>query len=66
MLMEIGVGLENVRQGMFLKDAVDRLNGMWSYDNLTMLYNRSGFTYEAKSFMDHFRADDMNVFIIFM
>lgn len=66
MLMEIGVGLENVRQRMFLKDAVDRLNGMWSYDNLTMLYNRSGFTYEAKSFMDHFRADDMNVFIIFM
>lgn len=66
MLMEIGVGLENVRQRMFLKDAVDRLNGMWSYDNLTMLYNRSGFTYEAKSFMDHFKADDMNVFIIFM
>lgn len=66
MLMEIGVGLENVRQRMFLKDAVDRLNGMWSYDNLTMLYNRSGFSYEAKSFMDHFKADDMNVFIIFM
>lgn len=66
MLMEIGVGLENVRQRMFLKDAVDRLNGMWSYDNLTMLYNRSGFTYEAKSLMDHFKADDMNVFIIFM
>ena len=66
MLMEIGVGLENVRQRMLLKDAVDRLNGMWSYDNLTMLYNRSGFSYEAKSFMDHFIADDMNVFIIFM
>lgn len=66
MLMEIGVGLENVRQSMLLKDAVDRLNGMWCYDNLTMLYNRSGFSYEAKSFMDHFRADDMNVFIIFM
>lgn len=66
MLMEIGVGLENVRQRMLLKDAVDRLNGMWCYDNLTMLYNRSGFTYEAKSMMDHFREDDMNVFIIFM
>lgn len=66
MLMEIGVGLENVRKRMLLKDAVDRLNGMWCYDNLTMLYNRSGFSYEAKSFMDHFKADDMNVFIIFM
>ena len=66
MLMEIGVGLDNVRQRMLLKDAVDRLNGMWCYDNLTMLYNRSGFTYEAKSFMDNFRAEDKNVFIIFM
>lgn len=66
MLMEIGVGLENVRQRMLLKDAVDRLNGMWCYDNLTMLYNRSGFSYEAKSIMDHLKADDGNVFIIFM
>ena len=66
MLMEIGVGLDNVRQRMLLKDAVDRLNGMWCYDNLTMLYNRSGFSYEAKSMMDHFKADDKNVFIIFM
>ena len=66
MLMEIGVGLDNVRQRMLLKDAVDRLNGMWCYDNLTMLYNRSGFSYEAKSIMDNFRADDMNGYIIFM
>ena len=66
MLMEIGVGLENVRQSMLLKDAVDRLNGMWCYDNLTMLYNRSGFSYEAKTMMDRFKAEDMNAFIIFM
>ena len=66
MLMEIGVGLENVRQRMLLKDAVDRLNGMWCYDNLTMLYNRSGFTYEAKTILDRLRDEDQNVFIIFM
>lgn len=66
MLMEIGVALENVRQRMLLKDAVDRLNGMWCYDNLTMLYNRSGFSYEAKSILEHLKSDDKNVFIIFM
>ena len=66
MLMEIGVGLETVRQQMLLKDAVDRLNGMWCYDNLTMLYNRSGFAYEAKTIMDRFKDEDLNVFIIFM
>lgn len=66
MLMEIATGLENVRQRMLLKDAVDRLNGMWCYDNLTMLFNRSGFIYEAKNIMDNLKADDKNVFIIFM
>ena len=63
---EIGVGLENVRRSMLLKDAVDRLNGMWCYDNLTMLYNRSGFSYEAKTMMDRFKDADMDVYIIFM
>ena len=66
MLMEIGVGLENVRRSMLLKDAVDRLNGMWCYYNLTMLYNRSGFSYEAKTMMDRFKDADMNAYIIFM
>lgn len=66
MLMEIAVGLENVRQRMLLKDAVDRLNGMWCYDNLTSLYNRSGFNYEANSIMEHLKAEDKNVFILFM
>ena len=66
MLMEIGVALENVRQRMLLKDAVDRLNGMWCYDNLTHLYNRSGFAYEAKCIMDRLRGEDENAFIIFM
>lgn len=66
MLMEIGVAMENVRQSMLLKDAVDRLNGMWCYDNLTALYNRSGFAYEANSILDNLRREDKNVFILFM
>lgn len=66
MLMEIGVAMENVRQSMLLKDAVDRLNGMWCYDNLTSLYNRSGFNYEAKCILDNLRDEDKNVFILFM
>ncbi len=66
MLMQIGVALENVRQSMLLKDAVDRLNGMWCYDNLTSLYNRSGFNYEVKCILDNLRAENKNVFIIFM
>lgn len=66
MLMEIGVGLDNVRQRMLLNDAVDRLNGMWCYDNLTMLYNRSGFSYEAKNLLERFKKENMSIYIIFM
>lgn len=65
-LMEIGVGLENTRKWMLLNDAVDKLNGMWCYDNLTNLYNRSGFYYEAKTILDNFKADNKNVFILFI
>lgn len=66
MLMEIGVAMENVRQSMLLKDAVDCLNGMWCYDNLTHLYNRSGFFYEAKCILDRLQAEDQYAFILFM
>lgn len=66
MLMEIGIGLENARKWMLLKDAMDKLNGMWCYDNLTHLYNRSGFFYEAKTLIDNFRHNQEQVFIIFM
>lgn len=66
MLMEIGVGLENIRKQRLLQDAVDKLNAMWCYDNLTHLYNRSGFMYEAKNLLDHFKAQDKWVFLIFM
>jgi diguanylate cyclase (GGDEF)-like protein len=31
-----------------------------------MLYNRSGFSYEAKCIMDRLKAEDKNVFIIFI
>lgn len=65
-LMEIGVGFENTRKWMLLKDAVDKLNGMWCYDNLTNLYNRSGFYYEAKTILDQLKAEDKYIFIIFI
>lgn len=66
MLMEIGVGLENIRKQRLLQDAVDKLNGMWCYDNLTHLYNRSGFMFEAKNILDRFIEEDKSVFIIFI
>lgn len=65
-LMQIEVGFEHVRKWMLLKDAVDKLNGMWCYDNMTHLYNRSGFYNEAKCILDNLKAEDKWAFIIFM
>ena len=66
LLMEIGVGLEDTRKWMLLKDAVERLNGMWCYDNMTQLYNRSGFFNEAESILAHLKEEDKAAFILFM
>jgi len=66
LLMEIGVGLEDTRKWMLLKDAVEHLNGMWCYDNMTQLYNRSGFYNEAESLLERYKEEDMAVFILFM
>ncbi len=66
LLMEIGVGLEDTRKWMLLKDAVESLNGMWCYDNMTQLYNRSGFYNEAESILERLKEEDKAVFILFM
>lgn len=66
LLMEIGVGLEDTRKWMLLKDAVERLNGMWCYDNMTHLYNRSGFYNEAESLLERWKDEDKAAFILFM
>lgn len=65
-LMEIGIGLENTRKWMLLKDAIDKLNSMWCYDNLTKLYNRSGFYYKAQPLLERFQFENKDVFILFI
>lgn len=65
-LMEIGIGLENTRKWMLLKDAIDKLNGMWCYDNLTTLYNRSGFYYKAQPMLENLKAENSDAFILFI
>lgn len=65
-LMNIGVGLENVRKWMLLKDTVVKLNGMWVYDMLTHLYNRAGFFHSAKPLLEQIRQENADAFLIFI
>lgn len=65
-IMDIGIGFENIRKWMMLKDAVMRLNGMWVYDMLTHLYNRAGFFYYARPMLEKMQLQDEEVFLVFM
>lgn len=65
-LMNIGIGLENIRKWMLLKDTVVKLNGMWVYDTLTHLYNRAGFFHYAKTMLENMQEKDEEVFLLFM
>lgn len=65
-LMNIGVGLENVRKWMLLKNTVVKLNGMWVYDMLTHLYNRAGFFHCAKPLIEQIKEEKTDAFLIFI
>lgn len=65
-VVNIGIGLENIRKWMLLKDTVVRLNGVWAYDMLTRLYNRAGFYHNSKNLFLELRKQDKKVFIMFM
>lgn len=65
-LMSIGIGLENIRKWMLLKDTVDRLNQMWVYDMLTHLYNRAGFFHFAKPMLSKMKRCGEEAFLLFL
>lgn len=65
-LMTIGIGLENIRKWMLLKDAVVKLNQMWVYDMLTHLYNRAGFFHFAKPMLEEMRKCGEEAFLLFL
>lgn len=64
-VMNIGIGLENIRKWMLLKDAVTRLNDMWVYDTMTGIYNRAGFYYHAEKMVQKLKEQDAKMFIVF-
>ena len=65
-LVNIGIGLENIRKWMLLKDTVVTLNGVWAYDMLTRLYNRAGFYHYSKNLFLDFIKENKKIFIMFM
>ena len=65
-VMNIGIGLENIRKWMLLKKTVTKLNGMWVHDTMTKLYNRAGFFHYAESKFKQCQKDGENVLLTFI
>jgi len=65
-VMNIGIGLENIRKWMLLKDTVNRLNDMWVYDTMTGIYNRAGFYHHARGRFLEYKEKCERIFIIFV
>lgn len=65
-LMNIGIGFENIRKWMLLKNTVVRLNGMWVYDMLTHLYNRAGFYHYANPMLEKMQEQGEEAFLMFL
>ncbi len=65
-IVNIGIGLENIRKWMLLKNTVVKLNNVWAYDMMTHLYNRAGFYHNVGPMMRRMREKDKEVFVAFM
>ena len=65
-MLNIGIGLENIRKWMLLRAAVARLNRVWAYDMLTGLYNRAGFYNAVGPVIEDLHESGDNAFVIFI
>ena len=65
-VMNLGIGLENIRKWMLLKDTVSRLNDMWIYDTMTGIYNRAGFYHHARKMFQDLKEQSAKIFIVFV
>lgn len=65
-VMNIGIGLENIRKWMLLKKTVTKLNGMWGHDTMTKLYNRAGFYHCVNPKFQEYQEMNENVFLMFI
>lgn len=65
-MINIGIGLENIRKLMLLREVIERLNRVWAFDMLTNLYNRAGFFDAAAPLLESLHMRGAEAFLIFM
>ena len=62
----IGNGMENLRKWQLMNGMMERLNQVWLYDNLTQIYNRSGFFNQAEALLAKIQRKNSGICLIFI
>ena len=65
-VLNIGIGLENIRKWTMLNATVNRLNSMWVYDMLTHVYNRAGFYHYAGKLLQSLQEKNVKAGLLFV
>ncbi len=65
-VLNIGIGLENIRKWCMLNQTVKQLNSMWVYDMLTHVYNRAGFFHYADALLKQLQEEKSLAVLLFV
>lgn len=65
-VLNIGIGLENIRKWNLLNATVAKLNNMWMYDMLTHVYNRAGFYHFAEKLLPKLQREKREAVLLFV
>lgn len=65
-VLNIGIGLENIRKWCMLNETVKQLNSMWVYDMLTHAYNRAGFFHYATTLLKTLQEENSLAVLLFV
>jgi len=61
----IGFALGHMRRNDIMSTMLAKINQKWQYDELTGLYNRSGFVNNTKAFIERANAENKGISVIF-
>lgn len=64
-VMNIGIGLENIRKWMLLKSTVDRLNDMWVYDTADGNIQSCRFLSSCKEYVPKIEGTGKKKYLLF-
>lgn len=65
LVLGIDIALGNIRKNDVMSTMLAKINHKWQYDELTGLYNRSGFVYNAENMIEDAKEKNCGISVMF-